>query len=103
METTRTVPVGYTNTDTQAMDRINPADVRATGENAEPTSRLLDGSSDHGYAEEWQEPATMPDGRACYRMYLFTADDIVDADGEPLDAEDYPWDNAHVRRIRLID
>lgn len=90
------VPVGYSNTDAQSTEQVDQALVTATG-NAEPTSRLLDGSSDHGYAEEWAEPAVMPDGRKCERMYLFTADEIAE------DAENYPWDNEHVARIRLID
>jgi hypothetical protein len=96
------VQVGYSNSTIAGSEQIDPSLVNATG-NAEPTGRLLDGSEDHGYAEEWQEPAVMPDGRRCSRMYLFEDDEIVDADGEPLLPEDYPWDDEHVSRIILIE
>lgn len=99
----RTVQVSHYNHSDSANELIDPSVVEATGENAEPTSRVLDGSSDHGYAEEWQEPATLPDGRKCYRMYLFDESAIVDDDGEPMEAEDYPWDDEHVARILLAD
>lgn len=92
------VHYGYTNTDADAEGMVDPETVEATGENAYPTNRLLDGSQDHGYAEEWQEPATMPDGRPCLRVYLFDNDEV---DHE--DAADYPWDHEHVARILLID
>ena len=81
---------------------IDPSLVVAT-DSAQPTSRVLDGSSDHGYAQEWLEPAVMPDGTQCKRVYLFDDDDITDDDGEPLEAEDYPWDDNHVARILLND
>lgn len=103
MTTQRTVQVGYNNTTIPGSAQIDPVLVKATGENAQPTSRLLDGSEDHGYSEEWAEPATMPDGRKCHRMYLFDEDDISDDNGDPLDPESYPWDNNHVKRIILID
>lgn len=83
-------------------ESIDPSLVEATG-NAEPTSRLLDGSQDHGFAEEWAESAVMPDGRKCSRIYLFESSEIVNDDGEPLEAENYPWDDAHVARILLAD
>jgi hypothetical protein len=89
-----TVPVGYDNTDRKGGERINPNRVKATGQ-AVPTGRLLDGSSDYGYAEEWQEPATMPDGRKCRITYLFDDGDICD------DVDNYPFDADHVARIVL--
>jgi hypothetical protein len=85
-----------------SIESIDPSAVEATG-NAEPTSRVLNGSRDHGYAEEWSEPAVMPDGRKCSRIYLFTESEIVNDDGEPLEAENYPWDDGHVARILLAD
>lgn len=97
--TARTVQISAYNHSDASSEVIDPALVFATG-NAEPTGRVLDGSEDHGYAEEWAEPAVLPDGRECSRMYLFAADEIVSDDGEPLEAEDYPWDDAHVARIR---
>ena len=104
MATKHTVQVGYNNTTIKGSETIDPSLVKATGQNAEPTSRLLDGSEDHGYAEEWQEPALMPDGRPCYRMYLFDSEELIDElTGEQINAEDYPWDDDHVRRIILVD
>jgi hypothetical protein len=98
----RTVEISYYNHSQAGSELIDPALVPRTG-NAQPTSRVLEGSSDHGYAQEWAEPAVLTDGRKCERIYLFTADEIVDDAGEPLEAEDYPWDDDHVRRIRLLD
>lgn len=95
----RTVEISPYNHSQATNKLIDPSTVVAIG-NAEPTSRVLDGSEDHGFAEEWAEPAVLPDGEKVYRMYLFTADEIVNDDGEPLDAEDYPWDDAHVWRIK---
>jgi hypothetical protein len=102
MATQKTVQVGYDNATIVDSERIDPSLVKAT-DNARPTGRLLDRSEDYGYAEEWQEPATMPDGRQCLRMYLFDKDEITDDNGEPLEAEDYPWDDDHVQRIILLD
>lgn len=68
-------------------------------ENAEPTSRCLSGTSDFWAAEEWAEPVFAPDGRSATKYYLFAADDITDDDGNPIDADDYPWDAQHVSRI----
>jgi hypothetical protein len=96
------VSLTYNNENRSDDELIDPALVEPTG-NAEPTSRVLDGSSDHGYAEEWQEPAVLPDGRECYRMYLFDDEDITGENGERLLAEDYPWDDEHVRRVLLVD
>lgn len=64
---------------------------------AYPTGRLLDGSEDHGYAEEWEEPAQLPDGRKGHLVYLFDDDDITYEDGDPKEAENYPWDEEHVK------
>lgn len=98
----RTVQISYSNTSNPANELVEPSLTNGTG-NAEPTSRVLDGSEDHGYAEEWAEPAVLPDGRKCSRMYLFDADEIVNDDGVPLEAENYPWDDAHVARILLSE
>lgn len=91
------VQISYTNTSSPHNASIDPALVIATGQ-AEPTSRVLDGSEDSQYAQEWLEPAMLPDGRQCFRAYLFSAEDI---DG--VEAGDYPWDNNHVERIILAD
>jgi len=99
---TRTVQISAYNHSDSSCEVIDPTLVEATG-NAEPTGRLLDGSEDHGYAEEWAESAILPDGRTCQRMYLFAANEIIGDDGEPLEAEDYPWDDEHVMRIKTSD
>jgi hypothetical protein len=97
-----TVRVSYYNHFSEDAEHIEPSLVEAT-DNAEPTSRVLEGSEDHGYAEEWQEPAIMPDGRKCFRIYLFTEDEIINNEGESMEAENYPWDDEHVARIILAD
>jgi len=101
----RLVQVGYDNTSDPKNEKIDPSLLKNTGENAELTGRLLDGSEDHGFAEEWKEPAILPDGRNCYRVYLFTAEEVSEANDEDNyanpGAENYPWDDAHVRRIVL--
>lgn len=97
------VHLTYYNTE-RADDEIIDSETAKPTDQAEPTSRLLDGSADHGYVQEWAEPAILPDGRRCIRMYLFDEDDITDADGEEIEeAENFPWDEEHVRRIILID
>jgi len=68
--------------------------------NAEPTSRLLDGSEDHWASEEWEQPSSVR-GQLCTIYYLFDADDIVDADDEPLEADRYPWDAEHISWVEL--
>lgn len=90
------VPVSYLNRQDTAEDPIDPSLVEPT-DDAEPTY----GVAPEGFAAEWKEPAIMPDGRKCLRMYLFAAGDIVDKRGNPLDVEDYPWDDEHVARIVL--
>lgn len=101
---TKTVCITTGNYDSATDERIDPAlAVVAMGEQAFPTSRVLDGSSDHGYAQEWKEAATLPDGSACYRVYLFDETEVTDEDGEAIDAENYPWDDDHVARIILAD
>jgi len=83
-------------------DEMIDIDEVITFGNAEPTSRVLDGSSDHGYAQEWTEDCNLPDGRKGQVVYLFSDEDLLDKDGEPIeDVADLPFDNDHVRRIRL--
>jgi hypothetical protein len=94
------VQVGHYNFPEKDTEQIDPSLVNATGQ-PQPTARVLDGSDDHGFAEEWQEPAVMPDGRKCYRIYLFNEDEIKDDDGELLEADEYPFDHEHVQRIVL--
>lgn len=102
--TPRTVPITRHNTSDPAFAEgyINPDEVSSTDQ-AYCTSRALDGSDDHGYAQEWQEPGLLPDGRECLITYLFDDEDLTDGNGnEYEDAEFYPWDSEHVARILLV-
>lgn len=92
------VTVGYTHSDN--VEQVDASLVTGAGESAQETGRVLAGSKDQGYASEWSEPATLPDGRKCHRMYLFTNEEI-EAAGE--DASNLPWDDEHVSRIILRD
>ena len=92
MNEKRMVPIG------DGGETIDVATVDSTGEAATPTGRVLDGSSDHGYAQEWTELAHTPDGRRCLKVCIFDHDEVaVEL------AEDYPWDDDHVVRIQLLD
>lgn len=85
----------------RCVDAIDPDEVKPTGE-AYPTGRLLDGSSDHGWDQEYFEPATLPDGRTCTRVYLFDDSDTQDDEGQPLQEEFYPWET-RLARIELAE
>ena len=81
---------------------VNYEDIITDGDGAQPTSRVLDGSSDHGYAQEWVECGTYQ-GRQVKVVYLFDDDDIRDADGNEIEeAENYPWD-ACMSRVEYTD
>jgi len=93
------IPVQYYNGDNEPVAFIAFDEFNAT-DSAEPTSRVLNGSSDHGYAEEWAENGyIMLDGekRPASRIYLFDESEISD------DPENYPWDEKHAARILLGD
>jgi hypothetical protein len=93
------IPVQYTNGDAKPEAFVAFGAFDAT-DNAEPSSRVLDGSIDHGFAEEWLEPGTVViDGQArpAVRVFLFDESDITEQ------AEDYPWDAEHCARILLRD
>ena len=93
-------PVQYTNSgDERPVAFAAFSEFEPSGD-AVPTSRVLDGSSDHGFDEEWAEPGyVVIDGekRQASRMYLFDASETGD------DASEYPWDEKHVARIILRD
>lgn len=58
---------------------------------AEPTSRVLDGSSDDGYAAEYVGYGDI-DGIPVRAVYLLNDEDMQDADGEEIDdAGDFNW------------
>lgn len=96
------IPVQYTNSQSEApVAVVSFEDFTAAGFSF-PTGRVLDGSDDHGNAEEWAEPGFVSiDGekRSAECMYLFKAEEIAGI-SEP---EDYPWDADHVARIILQD
>jgi hypothetical protein len=96
------VEISYHNYHDPTAALIDPALVQATG-SAYPTGRRLDGSSDQGFDHEWAEPARLPDGRRCSKMYFFTNAELLDDEGAPLEVANFPWDDTHVRRIKLTD
>lgn len=65
---------------------------------AVPTSRVLDGSQDDGFYEEWSESGTYL-GEAAERIYLFAEEDTQDDEGYPLDPADYPWGESIARIV----
>jgi hypothetical protein len=60
---------------------------------AEPTNRVLPGASSAFDPQEWLERGTI-NGEPAQVFYIF---DEEEASSE--DAEDYPWDEAHIDRI----
>jgi len=60
------------------------------------TGRVLAGTDDHGFEQEWAEKGILVDGRKAEAIYLFEAGDC---DGEELDS--YPW-SKRLARFRLI-
>lgn len=91
------VPVHYSGG--PAFGQVDSSAFAPSG-NAQPTSRVLDGSADHGFAEEWAEPGTVViDGETlrASRIYLFEAEEVTE------DADNYPWDDAHVARVIVLD
>ena len=81
---------------------VNYADIITDGDGAEPTGRVLDGSPDHGYREEWVEYGTYR-GRPVTVVYLFDDDDLLDDDDREIEeADHYPWD-AGMSRVEYID
>jgi len=72
-------------------------------ESAQPTSRLLDGSSDHGYAAEYIGYGTI-DGVPVKAVYLLDDEDMQDADGEELEEEgNFDWDSALSQGRIVVD
>ena len=92
------IPVQYTNSG-EAIANALFSSFKGEG-NAEPTSRVLDGSEDQGYAEEWAEPGEVTingEVRPASLIYLFSSDECGD------DPDSYPWDESHAARILLRD
>ena len=63
---------------------------------AQPSSRLLEGSRDHGYDQEYIGYGEIIDGIPVIAVYLLSEDDYnADAEGEPdEDAGGWDWDTA---------
>ena len=81
---------------------IDINDIAISGDGAYPTSRVLSGSSDHGYAAEYVETGIYR-GRKVNIIYLFDDGYDVDEDGEPYDDDgSYDWDSA-LNRIEYCD
>lgn len=96
-----TLPV-YLDNSTPTSDTVTLSSITSSG-NAEPTSRVLAGSSDHGYDQEWIEPATLADGRKCSLVYLLNDEDFEDENGKAYDdLSNVDW-AAHLVRVRLED
>ena len=74
--------------------------VKTTGQ-AEATNRILE----HYIAAEYQEPAIMPDGRKCLKIYQFDEGELRDAQADGNDAweESLPWDDEHVDHVVIYD
>ena len=72
-----------------------------TTDQAEATNRVLE----HYIAAEYQEPAVMPDGRKCLKIYQFDEDEVKDAQADDNDAweESLPWDDEHVNHVVIYD
>lgn len=64
------------------------------GNGAYPTSRVLTGSSDAAFAEEWEECGEYR-GYPAKLIYLFTEEDIKGLDEPSL----FPWEDAAARII----
>ena len=64
---------------------------------AEPTSRVLDGSRDHGWDQEWAVDGTIFFGIEnidARMIFLFDADDV-----ENEDASEWPWEDRVARIV----
>lgn len=72
-----------------------------TTDQAEATNRVLE----HYIAAEYQEPAVMPDGRKCLKIYQFDMYEVEDAQADDNDAweESLPWDDEHVNHVVIYD
>ena len=81
-------------------ETIDITTVETTGQ-AEPTNRVLE----HYIAAEYQEPAVMPDGRKCLKIYQFDMYEVEDAQADDNDAweESLPWDDGHVAHVVIYD
>ena len=82
---------------TEGMERYNET------ESAQATSRLLEGSDDHGYAAEYVGYGTI-DGVPVKAVYLLDDEDMQGGDGEEYeDAGNFDWDSALAQGRLIVD
>ena len=81
-------------------ETVIAAEVSPAGQ-AEPTNRVLE----HYIAAEYQEPAVMPDGRKCLKIYQFDRSEVKDAQADDNDTweEALPWNEEHVDHVVIYD
>ena len=81
-------------------ETVDVATIRTIGQ-ATATNRILDPY----VAAEYQEPAIMPDGRKCLKVYQFEERELRDAQANGNDAweEALPWDEGHVDHVVIYD
>lgn len=100
------ISVEYTNSNGETPAAVVGFDAFTASDEAEASNRCLSGSCDHWAAAEYTESGSVVingETRPAVRVYLFADGDILDDDGEPRAAENYPWDAEHCARIRLTD
>lgn len=67
------------------------------------TSRCLNGTDDFWASAEYIERMVdSTTGKRYDVVYLFEDADMTDADGEPLEEENYPWDDNHIARVFAV-
>lgn len=102
------VPVSYSDTPAADADLIDAGQAIATDKaylrgTQLDDDQIADPEQIGSFEEEWAEPAILPDGRKCLKIYVFSRDDKTNDEGNSVSSEDYPWDDAHVRWIKLIE
>jgi len=97
-----TIPITRLGNIEKPIGQIEYSEIEET-DNAEPTNRVLDGSYDHGMAEEWSAPCTLFGGAGVgVVIYLFPRRVITDDAGETIEAEFYPWTEQYCARVIVL-
>jgi hypothetical protein len=96
----RITPVGRRD---ETLSGANFENLKWVDDNAEPTFRMLSGSRDHGYAEEWQQRCETQYGIGI-AYFLIGYDEVAIAQDRCPDnpAEEYPWDADHCDHIEVV-
>jgi hypothetical protein len=81
-------------------ETVDISTVKTTGQ-AVPTNIVLEPD----IVMEFEEPAVMPDGRKCLKIYQFDENEVKDAqaDGNDTWDEDLPWNDGHVAHVVIYD